>query len=131
MPTLASGAPQGSPNTCASPLVGRAIPSSTLMVVVLPAPFRPRNPKIDPLGTRRSSPRNASTRVPPSYDLQSAAVSMIETSATMTSCLAQAGQLCLEQAADFVVSNSTSAQLLDRACDDALAGAQGVGSFSG
>jgi hypothetical protein len=51
----------GRPKTRASPCVGRAMPSSTLIVVVLPAPFLPRKPKIDPSGTRRSSPRSAST----------------------------------------------------------------------
>src|SRR5688500_9324206 len=36
------------PATTALPLVGASSPVSILMVVVLPAPFGPRNPKISP-----------------------------------------------------------------------------------
>ena len=39
----------GAPVTKARPRVGRIKPASSLMVVVLPAPFGPRNPKISPV----------------------------------------------------------------------------------
>src|ERR1043166_172462 len=47
------------PNRCAFPLVALVNPSSTLIVVVLPAPFGPRNPKISPGFTARSKPSTA------------------------------------------------------------------------
>ena len=40
----AEGDPAGSPSTVAVPDVGRTSPSSIRSVVVLPAPFGPRNP---------------------------------------------------------------------------------------
>src|SRR3954453_6192699 len=43
--------PTASPNTQAAPAVGRRRPSSILIVVDLPAPLGPRNPKIWPGGT--------------------------------------------------------------------------------
>ena len=45
----------GTPATLALPLVGRPRPVSRRSVVVLPAPFGPRKPKTEPLGTVRSS----------------------------------------------------------------------------
>jgi len=51
MATLDGSSSAASENTRARPAVGFAIPSSTLIVVVLPAPFRPRNPQIVPRGT--------------------------------------------------------------------------------
>src|SRR5271155_5226766 len=36
------------PNTLTPPAVGRMSPNSSLMVVVLPAPFGPRNPNMAP-----------------------------------------------------------------------------------
>src|SRR5687768_15794265 len=41
------------PATTARPLVGASSPVSILMVVVLPAPFGPRNPKISPAFTAK------------------------------------------------------------------------------
>ena len=49
------------PNTRAPPLVGFVMPSRIFIAVVLPAPLRPRNPKIEPAGTCRFSPCRAST----------------------------------------------------------------------
>src|SRR3954465_4055291 len=43
--------PAGKPATLARPLVGRTNPRRSLMVVVLPAPFGPRSPKISPRRT--------------------------------------------------------------------------------
>src|SRR4029077_4388249 len=54
-------APQSTPATVAVPDVGRARPTRILMVVVLPAPFGPMNPRICPRPTdsvSRSSARN-------------------------------------------------------------------------
>ena len=59
--TLDSGASAARPNTRACPLVGRVTPSRTLTVVVLPAPFFPRSPQMEPAGTWRLKPRTAST----------------------------------------------------------------------
>ncbi len=53
------GVGDGMPKTCAVPLSASNRPISVLMVVVLPAPLRPRNPKMLPAGTRRSRPRRA------------------------------------------------------------------------
>ena len=44
------------------PLVGETKPMSILIVVVLPAPFGPRKPKISPRFTSSETPRTASTR---------------------------------------------------------------------
>src|SRR5437867_8143526 len=128
MSTLASGASAGRPNTRACPLVGLDMPSRTLMVVVLPAPLRPRNPKIAPAGTWRLNPRSAST---PSYALRSSVVSMIDASATVTSCLDQPGQLRFEQPADLFVGDAALSQPLDGAADDDLSSAQPVGHLLG
>jgi hypothetical protein len=49
------------PNIRAFPPVGRVRPRSILIVVLLPAPLGPRNPKIEFLGTCRMSPSNAFT----------------------------------------------------------------------
>src|SRR5262245_49093737 len=54
-------AAQSTPATLAEPDVGRARPTRILMVVVLPAPFGPMNPRICPRPTdivSRSSARN-------------------------------------------------------------------------
>src|SRR5579884_1539153 len=45
--------PIGLPSTVAEPEVGKMSPSSILIVVVLPAPLRPRKPKISPSSTSR------------------------------------------------------------------------------
>src|SRR5918999_1779996 len=42
------------PRTVPPPAVGRASPRRSLMVVLLPDPFGPRNPTTLPAGTRRS-----------------------------------------------------------------------------
>src|SRR4029079_8468324 len=122
MSTLVDSSPAGSPNTRASPSVGRAIPSNSLIVVVLPAPLRPRKPQIDPAGTARSSPRSASTAP---QCLRSPAVSMISVSATIASCsrCGPPGELGLEQPPDLVVAQAPRAQLLDRRRHQRLAGA--------
>ena len=44
----------GSPSSSARPLVGKARPSSTLIVVVFPEPLGPRKPYTEPRGTARS-----------------------------------------------------------------------------
>src|SRR5215216_6068247 len=49
------------PKTVALPDVGRESPSSSLIVVDLPAPFGPRNPKIEFFWTVRFSELRAST----------------------------------------------------------------------
>ena len=51
----------GTPATMALPLVGRPRPVRSRSVVVLPAPFGPRKPKTEPLGTVRSSASRAMT----------------------------------------------------------------------
>src|ERR1700722_1609063 len=48
------------PATRADPDVGRASVHSILIVVDLPAPLGPRNPKVSPTGTSKSIPRTAS-----------------------------------------------------------------------
>ena len=70
-----SASMMGLPNTCALPLSHRNKPIRVLMVVVLPAPFRPKKPKMLPAGTRRSRPRNAGWL---SKDLHSWFVSMMK-----------------------------------------------------
>ncbi len=52
----------GSPNTVARPPLGAMRPVSILMVVVLPAPLGPRNPKMLPASTANETPLTASTR---------------------------------------------------------------------
>src|SRR5262245_37072383 len=49
------------PATNAAPDVGRASVHSTLIVVVLPAPFGPRKPNTSPGATSKLTPRTAST----------------------------------------------------------------------
>ena len=44
-----------------SPTVGLASVHSMLIVVVLPAPFGPRNPNTSPVATSKSTPRTAWT----------------------------------------------------------------------
>ncbi len=51
------------PATVAEPAVGIASVHSMLIVVVLPAPFGPRNPKVSPRKTSNSTPATA-TRSP-------------------------------------------------------------------
>ena len=48
------------PATSALPEVGRASVQSMLIVVVLPAPLGPRNPKTSPAATSKLTPRTAS-----------------------------------------------------------------------
>ena len=52
------------------PAVGRMRSSSSRIVVLLPAPFGPRNPNTSPRSTRRSSPSRA--RIPPGKVFESA-----------------------------------------------------------
>src|SRR5262245_54398768 len=110
MRTLAVGSSAARPSTRAWPAVGRAMPSSSLIVVVLPAPLRPRKPKIEPAGTRRFSPRTASFA---SKRFRRSIVSIANASDTTSSCLGQPGQLRLEEAADFLVAQAAVAQPLD------------------
>src|SRR5713226_323278 len=49
----------GRPSSSMLPDVGGASPISMRIVVVLPAPFGPRNPKKEPRGTSRSRPSTA------------------------------------------------------------------------
>ena len=59
------------PNAEHVPLVGLISPRMSLMVVVLPAPFGPRKPKMDCFGTLRSSDLRTGL---PLYDLVSFSV---------------------------------------------------------
>ena len=52
---------ESTPSTCADPPVGRRRFISSLIVVVLPAPFGPISAKMLPEGTRSESPSTAST----------------------------------------------------------------------
>src|SRR3954453_833894 len=122
--TPAADAPAGMPNSVAVPLVARAMPSRTLIVVVLPAPLRPRNPQIEPAGTARLKPRSASTAP---YCLRRSDVSMTNASLTLTSCAVRSRQRRLEQAADFLVGDTAGAKALDGGRDERLPGAQLVG----
>ena len=61
---IASGLGIGCPSNDALPLVGEMRPVSILIVVVLPAPFGPRKPKISPRFTVKLTPRTASTFFP-------------------------------------------------------------------
>src|SRR5262245_13129638 len=126
MRTLASGSSTGRPNTRALPAVGRVMPSSTLMVVVLPAPLRPRKPKIEPAGTCRSTPRSASTL---SYALRRPFVSMAAASAISSSRLRQPRELRLEQPPDLVIRDAARVEPLDGRRHDRLSGAQVVRGF--
>src|SRR5262245_18492206 len=112
------------PNTRAFPPLGRAIPSRILMVVVLPAPFRPRKPKIDPAGTRRSSPRRASVA---SYRFWRPVASMASVSATGCSFGPRGSapwsgtdscEFGLEETTDFLICEAARAQLVDGAGHD-------------
>src|SRR5438876_3724501 len=49
------------PKIAAEPRVGRSRSSSIRIIVVLPAPFRPRKPKISPRRTTSETPRTAWT----------------------------------------------------------------------
>src|SRR5687768_16016126 len=100
------------------------MPSSTLIVVVLPAPFLPNSPQMAPRGTRKSRPASACTRP---YDFCTSAVSMMSSSATLPSRFAESGELCLEQAADLVIAQVPRAQLFDRRSDERLSAANFVG----
>src|SRR6476660_5884189 len=53
---------QSAPKTAARPEEGRTRSSRMRMVVVLPAPFKPRNPKISPTRTSRETSFSALTR---------------------------------------------------------------------
>src|SRR6478672_12349461 len=121
MSTPASGRSAGMPNTRAVPLVACTIPSRILIVVVLPAPFFPRNPLIEPGGTRRFRPRSASTGP---YCLRRSVTSIVNGSVMVHSCLGQARQLRFEQPPDFVVFHAARVEFLDRRRDDRLRGAQ-------
>jgi len=50
---------RGAPTASASPALGRARPRSSFTVVVVPAPFGPRNPKTSPRSTVIDSPVRA------------------------------------------------------------------------
>jgi hypothetical protein len=65
-PTRAMASAEGmrSPKTVAVPAVGAMSPVSILRVVVFPAPFGPRNPKISPSCTSKSMPSTATTLLP-------------------------------------------------------------------
>src|SRR3954463_397106 len=115
MLTLAEGSAASNPNTRASPPLGRVIPSSIFIVVVLPAPLRPRKPQMEPAATRRSRPRTAS--IAP-YALHRLLVSMTA-SATLTS-LAEPGEMGFEQPTDLFVGQTSFTQFLDRTGDGRL-----------
>ncbi len=53
------------PATMALPAVGRSRVVSMRTVVLLPAPFGPRKPKISPWATSRSTPSTAFTSLSP------------------------------------------------------------------
>lgn len=74
----------GLPRTLAVPEVGSMRPISMRMVVVLPEPLGPRNPKTLPRGTVRSSPFTASW--PPRYRLVRPCVSMTDGTFPTPSC---------------------------------------------
>src|ERR1700752_3266094 len=112
------------PKTRAGPDVGRTMPSSTLTVVVLPAPFLPKRPQIAPRGTRKSTPASACT-LP--YAFRRSAVSMMSSSATLSSRFAESRELRLEQAADLVVAQASCPQLFDGLGDERLRTAKFVG----
>src|SRR5262245_29843429 len=126
--TLGRGASAGRSNTRARPASGVTMPSSTLIVVVLPAPFLPRNPKIEPAGTWSVRPRIACTSA---QVLCKSTTSTTGTSATLISCFRfrQPGELRLEQPADLVLGHAAVAQPFDGGGDDRLRGAKLVGGF--
>src|SRR6185503_15956380 len=126
MSTLSRGEPGARPNTRASPPDALVIPSRIFIAVVLPAPLRPRNPKIEPGGTCRSSPRSAST---PPYRLRSSTVSTTNGSATVPSNPAEAGQFGFEQTPDFGAGDAARAQPLDGRGNRRLPGAEPVGQL--
>ena len=101
------------------------MPSSTLIVVVLPAPLRPKSPQIAPRGTRNERPASAST-LP--YALRTSAVSMIIPSATLTSRFRESRQLRLEQAANLFITQAPCSQLLDGFGDERLRTAKLLGA---
>src|SRR6185503_19577114 len=123
---LFSGTSAATSKTRTRPLVGCAIPSKTLIVVVLPAPFRPRKPQIDPAGTAIVRPRNACTG-PNTF--RRSLVSITRGSATRLSFPAEARELGLEQPPDLVVGDAARSQPFDRARDDRLRGAEPVGGL--
>ena len=57
--TPRGSADRRTPSITASPEVGRRRPVSMRMVVLLPAPFGPRNPKKRPRATEKRSPSTA------------------------------------------------------------------------
>src|SRR5688572_32219055 len=61
---IASGEGAGSPKIVAEPPVGAIRPVSILSVVVLPAPFGPKKPKISFSYASNEMPRTASTFFP-------------------------------------------------------------------
>src|SRR5437016_1036525 len=70
----------GSPRIVAVPDVGCTRPRRILIVVLLPAPFGPRNPKIFPAGTARFSRSSEGSRFfenhPPPYVFERSLISM-------------------------------------------------------
>src|SRR5580700_325340 len=61
--TAWSASRMGLPNTCAVPLSQRNNPIRLLMVVVLPAPFRPKKPKMLPASCRNPQVQTTQRRL--------------------------------------------------------------------
>src|SRR5450432_2951775 len=102
------------------------MPSRIFIVVVLPAPLRPRNPQIEPAGIWRFKPRNAST---PEKVFRRSVVSMIMRSSTSASRLGRVGQRGFEQSSDLILADASRSQSLDRTGDDLLRASNRVGPF--
>src|SRR5579883_349144 len=104
--------PTGSPNTRAVPLSGLRKFIKVLMVVVLPAPFRPKKPKMLPAGTLKSSPSSARC---PLNDFRRSFISM--TQSLMFSFFlpgAHRSEFVLQYPAHLLFSETESGQPFDR-----------------
>src|SRR5437870_3819564 len=78
----------GAPRRVIDPPVGRASESSSLTSVVFPARFGPSSPNTPPAGTRRETPRRASTRRPrPKSPDRYVLATFSNTAASGTACL--------------------------------------------
>ena len=76
--TEARAPPASAPRSVHRPVDGLMRPNRQRIVVVLPAPFGPRNPNTPPWGTAMSSPSTASVRPPRTlrYSLRRASTSI-------------------------------------------------------
>src|SRR5690348_3859282 len=107
------------PKTRASPLSGRNNPIRVFIVVVFPAPLRPRKPKILPAGTLRLSPASAAC---PLNDFRRPCVSITNSSMFFSRLHAcpHLSYLVFEKPAYLVLGKAKVREFFNRGLDDVL-----------